>query len=305
MFKNFAPQALGINGRQSELIELALTYGFRGMDVDMVDMYRRSLRTDADDASKYLKAAEVKVGAFDLDINLEADNDTFASQLATLHPLAELAHYLGAARASIRIPSSTDRESYPEFFQTVQTRLTQIAEVLGAKNIKLGVGFRAAKELTDSKQFPFVHDVEGFIALVRGVASKNIGFIIDTCDWVIGNGTMEQLKAIKGEEIVTVRLGSIASDVDAAEATSNDRVLPVKTGALNLGDLVKHLSTTGFKGPISPSASPKRYKGQTRESIVNQAQEAIDELFKDAGLQVAPRPMDLIEDIPYEPSMRD
>ena len=35
MFKNFCPSALGINGRQSELIELALTYAFRGMDVDM------------------------------------------------------------------------------------------------------------------------------------------------------------------------------------------------------------------------------------------------------------------------------
>ncbi len=35
MLKNFSPQSLGINGRQSELIELALTYGFTSMDIDM------------------------------------------------------------------------------------------------------------------------------------------------------------------------------------------------------------------------------------------------------------------------------
>jgi hypothetical protein len=36
MYKNLNTAALGITGRQSELIELALTYGFRGLDLDMV-----------------------------------------------------------------------------------------------------------------------------------------------------------------------------------------------------------------------------------------------------------------------------
>ena len=33
MFKNLSPSALGISGHQSEIIELALTYGFAGMDL--------------------------------------------------------------------------------------------------------------------------------------------------------------------------------------------------------------------------------------------------------------------------------
>ncbi|MEM0927575.1 MAG: hypothetical protein AAGJ83_16130, partial [Planctomycetota bacterium] len=56
MLKNFSPTSLGINGRQSELIELALTYGFSSMDIDMYEMLRRSQRTSADDAAKFLKA---------------------------------------------------------------------------------------------------------------------------------------------------------------------------------------------------------------------------------------------------------
>ncbi len=305
MFKNFAPQALGINGRQSELIELALTYGFRGMDVDMNDMFRRSRRTDADDAGKYLKAADIKIGAFDVDVNLDADDQAFTAQVATLHPVAELAQYFKSSRASIRVPAATDRLPFNEFFEVVRGRIAQIAEVLEAKSIKLGVGFRAGKELSDGKQFPFIRDVESFLALVKAVPSKNVGFNVDTVDWIIGGGTLDQIRGLKGDEVVTARLGSIADDVEPENATSADRVLPEKTGTLNLVDVVKHLSTSGFKGPISPSASSKRYKGQTRESIVNQAQEAIDGLFRDAGLHVAPRPMDLIEDIPYEPSMRE
>ena len=61
MLKNFSPAALGINGRQSELIELALTYGFTGMDVDMHEMLRRAQRTNVEDAAKYLSFRHLRI----------------------------------------------------------------------------------------------------------------------------------------------------------------------------------------------------------------------------------------------------
>ena len=94
MLKNFSPQSLGINGRQSELIELALTYGFTSMDIDMDEMLRRSQRTNRQDAAKYLEAAKIVIGGFDLGIDLDADEEAFAAQLGGLHPLAELAKEL-------------------------------------------------------------------------------------------------------------------------------------------------------------------------------------------------------------------
>ena len=84
MLKNFSHTALGINGRQSELIELALTYGFAGMDIDMQDMLRRSQRTDTKDASKYLEAAKIKIGGFDVGIDLDADDLGVATSTADI-----------------------------------------------------------------------------------------------------------------------------------------------------------------------------------------------------------------------------
>lgn len=302
MFKNFCPSALGINGRQSELIELALTYGFRGMDIDMHDMLRRSQRTSFDDAAKYLKAAEIRIGAFQLDVDLDADDDAFTASVATLHPLSEIAQQLGATRALIRVPSATDRLPFNEFFDVQRGRLEQVAEVLAGRDIQLGVGFRAGSELTESKQFPFVNNVETFRALVDAVASQSIGYLIDTWDWVIGNGAMDQLIEIPGDKVVAVRLGSVAEGVDPGSAQSTDRILPVATGMIDHVKVVAQLESAGFEGPISPSASTANYKGQTREFIVQKAQEAIDEICREAGLTVAPLPMDLIEDIPYEPT---
>lgn len=304
MLKNFSPQSLRINGRQSELIELALTYGFRSMDIDMSEMLRRSQRGSIDDAAKYLRAAEnLSIGGFAVDVDLDADDDTFTSQVGALHPLADVAAELSVSRAYIHAPAATDRLPYHEFFDTQLKRLDQIADVLGGKNIRLGVGFRAGKELAEGKEFAFTQNVEGFLALVKGVGNANVGFLIDTWDWVVGDGAMDQIAELTAEQVVAVRFASLAPDVDAAKAVSTDRVLPEQEGALDHVAVMKHLVAIGFDGPVSPSASPTQYKGQTRESTVQKAQQAIDGISKEAGVEVAPLPMDLIDENAVETSV--
>lgn len=302
MLKNFSPAALGINGRQSELIELALTYGFTGMDVDMHEMLRRAQRTNVEDAAKYLEAAKIEVGGFEVGIDLDADEDAFTSQLGALHPIADMAKELGGTRSYIRVPAATNRLPYHEYFDVQGTRLGQIAQVLEPRGIQLGIGFSAGKELEENSEFAFVRNVEGYIALVNSVAGANVGMLIDTWDWVVGDGAMDQLSEIPAEKIVAVRLGSVTAEVEAGKATSNDRVLPEQEGALNHVNVIKHLASIGFAGPVSPSASNQSYKGQTRESIVQRAQEAVDGISTEAGLEVAKLPMETIEDIPYEPN---
>lgn len=303
MLKNFSPAALRINGRQSELIELALTYGFNAMDVDLHETLRRARRTSPEDATKYLNAAEdLSVGGFQLGVDLDADEDAFIRQVAELNPIADLAKQLGARCAYVRLPSATDRLPYNEYFDIQKGRLNDIAEILGDRGVKLAIGFSAGKELAGKKQFPFIQNVEGCLALINSITGSNVGCLLDTWDWVMGGGAMDQISELGVDRIVAVRLGSLPADVDPATATSDDRVLPEKSGLLNHVKVVAHLKAIGFRGPLSPSASSKAYRGQTRESIVQRAQEAIDEICREAGVKVAPLPKDLIEDIPYEPN---
>ena len=308
MIKNFSAGALGINGRQSELLELALTYAFDGFDIDMQDLFRRSGRTDIGDATKYLTSAArayeqkgkpLDWGGFNLEIDMDADEDTFNAAVASLNPLADLAHDIGLSRALIQIPAATDRLPYEEYFEAQKGRIAQLNDVLGPREIRLGLGFNAGKELAEDKQFEFIRNVEGFKALVSG-AGDNAGYIIDTWDWVIGGGTMEHIADIAADKVIYVVLSSLPEDVDAAAATTGDRVLPTAEGPIDHVKLIEHLGSIEYSGPISPGASATRYKGQTREAIVKEAQEAVDGIYTAAGREVQPLPMDLIEDIPYE-----
>jgi sugar phosphate isomerase/epimerase len=303
MLKNFAPAPLGINGRQSELIELALTYGFNSMDVDMHEMLRRAQRTSTEDATKYLDAAtNLSVGGFEIGVDLDADEDAFITQVAELNPIADMAKQLGARCAYTRVPAATDRLPYHEYHEVQKGRLKDIAEILADRDIKLAIGFSAGKELAEGNEFPFIREVEAFLALVNDVPGSNVGFLVDTWDWVVGGGAMDQLSELSVDKITAVRLGSVPSDVDPSKAQSSERVVPEKAGLVDHVKLITHLKSIGFNGPVSPTASNQAYRGQTRESIVQRAQEAVDGISTDAGLEVAPLPKDLIEDIPYEPN---
>jgi sugar phosphate isomerase/epimerase len=304
MLKNFSPSALGINGRQSELIELALTYGFNAMDVDMHEMLRRAQRTSPQDASKYLAAVnDFAIGSFPVAVDLDSDDQTFTAQVGALHPVADFAKTLNAKRAYIRVPPATDRLPYHEYFDVQRNRLTQIAEVLGARGIKLAVGFSAGKDLGKGKAFPFIRNVEGFLALAKAMTSKHAGILLDTWDWVVGDGAIDQIKELTGEQIVAVRLSSVQENVDLATAESGQRVVPELHGPLDHVKVVAHLKASGFAGPVSPSASSQCYKGQTRESLVQRAQQAVDAISAAAGVDVRPLPMDTIEeDAPYDPT---
>lgn len=296
VYKNFSAQGLGISGRQSELIELALTYGFRGLDIDLSDMFRRVQRSDFDRASRFLHAAEVLVSGFDVPVDLDADDDTFATQLAQLHPASEIAGKLEARVASMVVPAATNRLPYHEYFEAVTKRLNQIGDALAAQNIKLAVGFQAASELAAGKEFEFIRNVEGFLPLVKG-AGDNIGFLIDTFNWFAGGGTIDQLKKLKGEQIFAVRLSSVLPEADAAAIKRADRALPLLGGEIDFVAIAKHLISEKYAGPVSAYSAPSNVRGGTREAVANQAQEALDEIFTGAGLHVAPRPMDTISDI--------
>lgn len=301
MYKNFSPAALGITGRQSELIELALTYGFKGFDIDMADMRRRAMRATPDEAFKYLKATDLSIGGFDVEVDLDGDDDVYKAQLATLHGTADLAAQWKLRHGFIHVPAGTDRAAYPQYFEVIRARLTQVAEVLGARKLRLGVGFNGCRDAVEGKQFPFITNPEGLIALVKSLPADNVGLIVDSFNWLLGGGTLDQIASLDPKRIVTVRLGSTAPGVTVAEAKKSDRVLPVLEGPLSHVAIVLKLKAIGYDGPIGPSASGTQYKDETREFIVSNGQELIDAILTQAGITVPPRPCELVSQYPEEP----
>ena len=91
MYKILNSQGLGAAGRQNELIELALTHSFGGVEVDMEDLVGRHDALGKQFACQFLQSAGIDMGTFCLPINFGAEDAEYAKQIAKLDTVIDLA----------------------------------------------------------------------------------------------------------------------------------------------------------------------------------------------------------------------
>lgn len=280
VYKTLDTNLLEITGRSTEVIELALTYGFSGINVDMVDLFKRSQRTSYESSSRFLLSSKLRVASFAAPISLDDDDTAFANNMSTLAQLAEVAGKLQSGCAVLNIPTGTNRLPYHEYFEVIRKRIDQIAEVFAAHNVKLALRFSAIPD-AEEKQFKFVRDVEGFVALVRSCTSKNVGIVLDTWNWHLGRGKPSQLDDIGLERVAMVYMSDCKEGVDPSAATCEDRILPGASGVI---DNVAWLTKLSGKD-IPVTAYGVAANGiSTRDAFIAHVQDTIDDVLVAAGV---------------------
>lgn len=281
MFKNLNCELLGISGRQSEVIELALTYGFRGIDIDISDMVKRCQRGSFESAARFLISSKLQVSGFQAPVDLDGDEDTYATQAALLNGAAEIAHRAGATYAVLQVPSETDRLPYPEYFEVIRTRIEEVVAIFAKEETKVALEFLPKKDSELEKQFKFVRDVEGFVVLAN--SCKSAGIVFDSWSWFVGGGTEAHLEQIGVERILTARICDCVEGVSAENATVEDCLLPGSTGVIDNITFLKKLAAAGLEIPIAAKGRLLT-PGGTRDSFIGKTQDALHACFEEAGI---------------------
>ena len=143
MFKNLCPETMGISGRDSEVIELALSNGFKGLDLDLVGFAEQVQTQGLARAARLITSARLKIGSFAVPVRCDEEAGIYQADLEKLAPLAEIARSLGCTRATTTIVAGSDLRPFHENFETHRRRLAEVARVLAGFDIRLGVGFLA------------------------------------------------------------------------------------------------------------------------------------------------------------------
>lgn len=287
MFKNLSPEALGISGRESELIELALSNGFKGLDLDLVDFAEQVKTQGFARASRLITSARLKIGSFRLPVRWEVDTPDYKNDLESLPALAELAAQLGCTRAVTMIEPGSDTRPYHENFEYHRRRFAEIAAVLAPHKIRLGVGFYAPVCCRSGHARQFIQAADACLLLLRSVDAANVGLALDTWHWHLGGGTLEQLRTLSADKIVAVSLAEADADATAENVALTARRLPTLGGTIDNAAVLSALGELRYDGPVSVVPDVSQLAGQSRPNIVKQAGAALDAIWKDAGLNAA------------------
>lgn len=289
MYKNLSALGLGISGRQSEMIELALTYGFKGLDVDMERLVKQAQRNSLEHAGRFIDSAGkfaegFAIGGWDVGIDWDANDADYATQLAALGEAIDVAAKVGAKRCFTTVQPASDALAYHENFERLRTRLTQVAGMLAPHEIQLGLNYRPAPVAREGKEFEFIHDFEGLTTLCSTVGAANVGIVLDTWTWFVGGGGMDQLESLSIDQIVAVRIADVPADADMATIKENQRILPSEEGLIDCDAVLKLLVDKAYEGPVTPFPRAAAFSGQTRESIVQKAADCLEEMWITVGL---------------------
>jgi sugar phosphate isomerase/epimerase len=287
MFKNLGPEVLGISGRESEVIELALSYGFKGLDLDLADFAEQVKTQGMARASRLIQSARLKIGSFRVPVRWEDDSPNYKTDLEKLPELAQLAEQMGCTRATVTIEPANDVRPYHENFEFHLRRFAEIARVLSPYKIRLGVGFLAPLSCRHGRTFPFIQVADAAILLLRSIGAANVGLAFDSWHWHLGGGTLDQLRAVKGDKIVTVSLADCNADATAENAQVESRRLPDAGAPLDAAAVLSTLAELRYDGPVTPAPDKSQFVAQSREKIVKQAGAALDRVWKAAGLNMA------------------
>ena len=292
MHKNLNTTALGISGRQSEVIELAMTYGFRSIDIDVVDLMKRAERSSLEGATRFITSSKVSIGSFEIPINLDASEEEFAKKLIEISKVAEMASHVGAQIGVLQIPAATDRLPYHEYFEVLRKRVAVIAKEFAAKSLSVALNFSAATESRANKQFKFISDVEGFVTFAKLCSAPNVGIVVDSWNWIVGGGNLDHLTSLTVEKILCVRLASSPEEFDISSASIDQRMMPTKDGLVDNSAIAKKLYAEGYRSSVTAFPSPAALGGKTRDAALANVVESLDEIFASADIPIAGRKLE-------------
>jgi len=285
MFKNLSPSALGITGHESEIIELALTYGFRGMDLGVVDFATRVKLRGMPYARRLIDSAKIRLGAFRLPFDWDVDDDQFGRQLEKLPWYAEAAAEAGCTRCLATLAPAGDKRPYHENFEFHRRRFAEICNALQPAGVWFGVGFQAAEYLRKDRAFQFIHDFDALTLLLNMVDAPNMGLLLDFWDLVACGGSIENIRNLPLGQIVAVQVSEMPADVPFAELNEKSRLLPgVENARIDIAAALRILAEFGYTGPITIAPSRGIFETRRRDVIVRETGKAFDKVWRAAGL---------------------
>ncbi len=291
MYKHLNPLSLGVSGRQSELIEAALTYGFRGLDVDAAEIVKRAVALGVEEAARYIRSAKVRVGGWVITPPIMESQQVFDKELERLHGSAEAAKDIGFAYATYEIPPVSQKLPYHENFELHRERLQAVGEVLGTRGIRLGLALKAAAAHREDATHQFIYRAEELLTLLANIGSPHVGLALDTWNWTVGGGGRDQLDELEGSQFVSLSLADLPEDADTNTITDQQRFLPSEASIERHGSLLRSLAQRNYQGPVTLRPHPRQLAKLTRDASVEACSRILDQIWTAAGLSKSGKPM--------------
>ena len=284
MFKTLNLGALGFKASFHETVELAKTGGFQGLDLDIFEIEGVLKIQSVKDIKDTLRRNKLRLGGWWLPVDFRKDDVTFQKDLDNLPRLAEMASTLECLRVSTWIMPFSDTLPFKEHFELHAVRIREVANVLDDYGCVLGLEFVGPKTSRVKGKYEFIHTMDGILKLREAMKAKNVGLLLDCWHWYTSHATVDQIRQLKGNEVVYVHVNDAPSGIKVDEQVDSVRRLPGETGVIDIVGFLKALKQIGYDGPVTPEPFDKSLTKMSVQEAVKKAGEAMKKIWNQAKI---------------------
>jgi sugar phosphate isomerase/epimerase len=284
MFKNLNLGALGFKASFQETVELAKTGGFQGLDIDIFEMEGLLKTKSASDIRNIIKQNKLRLGGWVLPVNFRRDDETFLKDIEKLPFLAQVAKTIECLRVFTWIIPFSDTLPFEENFKLHVKRLKAAAEILNDYGCVLGLEFVGPKTSRIGGKYEFIHTIDGIFKLREAMKAKNVGLLLDCWHWHTSYATVDQLKQLKGNDVIYVHVNDAPAGIQVDEQIDWIRRLPGETGVIDIVGFLRALKQIGYNGPVTPEPFDKKLGELPIQDAVKKTGEMMRKIWKNAEI---------------------
>jgi len=282
MIKGLTLAGVGSIGSLEDFVVKSGANGFQAIDTSGGALRKLIEERGEAGAKSFLSENGIRIGSIGLSVEWRQSEEKFLETLTGLASDAEAAAKLGCSSCCTYILPSTDFKAAHHMTITTR-RLRTCAQILGAYGIRLGLEFVGPHHLRTAWKHPFIWTMQETLDWIAAIGEPNVGLLLDAYHWYTSNGTVEELLALKPEQIVHVHIND-AKPVPVEEALDNDRLYPGE-GVIDLAAFLKAVSRIGYKGVVAQEILTQQAPSQSSEELLKRSADAFGKVYAAAGLE--------------------
>lgn len=295
MYRNFNASVLGAFLQQSEIIELALSFGFKSIDIDIAEFTSLARLKGLPYARRLIDSAQISVSGFELPVSLQAEEEEFQKFIERLPEYCQNATALNCTRCFATLAPYSPTRPLHENFEFHRRRLAEICGILKQYGLRLALGFRAVYEPPREAVYQFIHKLDELLPLVQAVKADNLGLLVNVWDVFVAHGDLGILFQQPKELITVVHIADVPRDVAIEEIKDWQRTVARPGGRIDCVALLKWLHQIGYDGPVTPMPSRKTLGISRADLLAKEIGLATLALWQAAGLPLESRYANLLK----------
>jgi sugar phosphate isomerase/epimerase len=269
---------IGVEASPREAAELAWRHGFESVGADGEALERMS-EAQIVDLRDAIKEHGLVWGAASLPVEFRKDDETFRKTSAGLAAYAQGLQRAGVQRIGTWLMPASDTLTYRQHFDVVATRLRETARVLQGEGLRLGLEYVGPKTSWASRKYPFIHTLAETRELVDAIGVPGVGYVLDSWHWYLAGDTADQIRALRGQDVVAVDLDDAPAGIPKDEQMDLSRELPMATGVIPVAEFLGALADVGYDGPVRAEPFNKALEELPAEEAVAAAAAAMKKAF--------------------------